>query len=258
MNMAPPLTTIVSYCTNEYRFIRACVASVAPFSRQVIVPVADHFFDGTPEDQALLERTKRENPEASFVSYPWIPGRKPRYWHNYSRAVGTQHLADDVEWVLFLDADEIVDTRPFVEFASTLTTSSADAYTLANYWYFREPTYRATTLEESVVLVRRPLVDQIDLKAKRERGQFVGATTPRRVTWRGQPMVHHYSWVRTKAEMLRKVRSWGHRDKKDWVTLVEEEFSRPFNGRCFVHNYQFDVVEDFLRLATAPSERDRR
>jgi hypothetical protein len=130
-----------------------------------------------------------------------------------------------------------------------------DAYTLANYWYFREPTYRATTLEDSVVLVRRFLVGEIDLKAKRERGQFVGATTPRRVTWCGQPMVHHYSWVRTKAEMLRKVRSWGHRDKKDWVTLVEEEFSRPFNGRCFVHDYRFDVVEDLFRLA-APSERD--
>ena len=58
----------------------------------------------------------------------------------------------------------------------------------------------------------------------------------------GKPMIHHYSWVRTKDEMLKKVLTWGHNKDRDWVKLIEEEFTRPFNGKCFVNNYEFKVI----------------
>jgi hypothetical protein len=61
----------------------------------------------------------------------------------------------------------------------------------------------------------------------------------------GTPMIHHYSWVRTKEEMLQKVKSWGHRDDTDWQNLVEKEFSHNFTGTDFVpgHNYEYEVIE---------------
>jgi hypothetical protein len=58
------------------------------------------------------------------------------------------------------------------------------------------------------------------------------------------PMIHHYSWVRTKEQMLQKVKAWGHNADKDWVSLIEEEFSRPFNGKCFVNNYSYEVLDN--------------
>jgi hypothetical protein len=56
--------------------------------------------------------------------------------------------------------------------------------------------------------------------------------------------MHHYSWVRTKEEMLRKVKAWGHTNDKDWNTLIEEEFSREFNGKDFVHGYNFEILKE--------------
>jgi hypothetical protein len=56
-------------------------------------------------------------------------------------------------------------------------------------------------------------------------------------------MCNHYSWVRTKEEMLRKVTSWAHSNDTNWTALVEEEFSREFNGTDFVHGYQYDILE---------------
>jgi len=62
-------------------------------------------------------------------------------------------------------------------------------------------------------------------------------------------MIHHYSWVRTKEEMLKKVSNWGHaRDKGDWKELVEMEYSRPFNGQDFLHNYQYIIVDNKFNI----------
>ena len=55
-------------------------------------------------------------------------------------------------------------------------------------------------------------------------------------------MFHHYSWVRTKEQLLRKVASWGHNWERNWTEEVEKEFSRPFNGVDFVHGYEFVEV----------------
>ncbi len=42
--------------------------------------------------------------------------------------------------------------------------------------------------------------------------------------------------------MLKKISTWGHNKDRNWVELVEEEFTRPFNGNCFVNNYKFKII----------------
>ena len=64
----------------------------------------------------------------------------------------------------------------------------------------------------------------------------------------GKPMIHHFSWVRTKEEMLKKVHNWGHKNDTNWIDLVEEEFSRPFSGTDFIHKYQYNIVENKFNL----------
>ena len=60
--------------------------------------------------------------------------------------------------------------------------------------------------------------------------------------------MHHYSWVRTQQEMLAKVGGWGHKHDKDWATLINEEFSREFNGTDFVHGYTYVNVENYYNI----------
>jgi hypothetical protein len=39
--------------------------------------------------------------------------------------------------------------------------------------------------------------------------------------------------------MLKKVRCWGHKDERNWVALIEEEFKHEFRKTDFVHNYNY-------------------
>ena len=246
------IATIINYCTNDYRFIKTCIDAVLPFSSQVLVPVADHFFDNTPEDFDLIQRSREENPGAEFLYYEYTHDEQkpPRIWHNISRAIGVDNLNDDIDWVLFLDSDEIVDTELFQKWLAdkTLKFNMHNSFKIGNYWYWREPIYRAKAVEDSAVLIRRSSIN-IDLRdIYREREQFEFPNTPRNVLQDNQPMIHHYSWVRTKEQMLNKVKSWGHVNDANWPALIQEEFSRDFNGKCFVNRYEFETVDNKYNL----------
>lgn len=240
------ISTIINYCSNEKRFIDQCINSVLDFSTDVIVPVSTHFFDGTPENIESLQEDQKRNPEAKFLIYNWQEGKPARYWHNYSRLIAATHIKDNCDWILYIDADEIVDTSLFKKFIPQISLKpDINSYKLANYWYFRQPNYRANQTEDSAVLVRAAYATKINLDDYgREREQFEYYNTPRMTMVDNTPMIHHYSWVRTKEEMLNKVRTWGHNKDKDWNSLVEEEFSRDFNGSCFINNYSFTILEN--------------
>src|SRR5690606_51952 len=121
------------------------------------------------------------------------------------------------------------------------------ALKLANYWYFREPTNRAKQFEDTIVLAQRKALDQEILLHQNERDAIYNLLPgPKRrcvTDCDGLPMFHHYSWVRTYDEMLKKVRSWGHKNDRDWSSLVHEEFASPFRGTDFVHGYSYDIVK---------------
>lgn len=240
------LATVISYCTNDERFIRECIEQASKVSDVVIVPISSHLFDGTPENTESITKLSAEYPNVSFIMFDWEEGKHPRYWHNMSRIVGNHILPEDVDWVLFLDSDEILDSKLFNEFKKDPTFNKYDSYKLGCYWYFRDNNIQATTYEDSPVLVRKHLVaiDPDNLHSEREQlHEALNVPKRRMVLQNNTPMVHHYSWVRTREQMIQKVKAWGHNTDKDWVTLIEEEFSRPFNGTCFVNNYEFNIVE---------------
>lgn len=242
--------TIINYCSNEQRFIGQCLSAVKEFSSHIIVPVADHLYDGTPEDLDLIDIQSKQYSYANFLIYKWTHGQPARYWHNYSRLIAAQKIHDLCDWILFIDADEIIDSSLFKKFILTLKSNpQINSYKLANYWYFREPIYRAKAIEDSAVVVRSEYSTNINLlDFNREREQFEFYNTPRKVMVDNKPIMHHYSWVRNKEEMLRKVRAWGHNQDKDWSKLVEEEFSRNFNNKCFVNTYDFETVENTYEI----------
>jgi hypothetical protein len=253
------IATIINYCSNEYQFIEESVKSVAPFSRQVVVVMADHLFDGTKETDEDIQRSTTAvhsaEPCADLIVFEYDHNitlqQGTRYWHNMCRWVGVNELSQDIEYVLFLDADEIANSLAFIDWldfeADTLDNVIPQTMKFANYFYFRDRKYQAITFEDSIVMAaNRENLRNPDVMFAMERDSIYesGLTRSRNILGVDRkPMFHHYSWVRTKEQMLKKVQCWGHNKDKDWTELVEEEFSRPFNGTDFVHGYEYNILE---------------
>jgi hypothetical protein len=218
------------------------------------VPYADRLFDNTPENLELIETAKKQNSAAIFQEFQYHQSITEtldvHFWHNYARWVGVSHLPPEIDFVLFLDADEIVETEKFIEFLLKSNFAQYDYLYFANYWYFRESRFRARQIEDSPVMAKKSIIRKDNILLSGERRNFTLLPNGFRgvLGIDNQPMIHHYSWVRSRDEMLRKVQTWGHKDDKDWVALVRDEFSREFNGTDFVHGYQYDLVEPYINF----------
>ena len=249
------LATVINFSSNEAPFLRSCLEEALCFSHQILVCVCDHFFDGTPEDLSLLRGVYQSHPNIQFIQYPFSKenfyGRHSAYfWHNISRMIGAHFLQREITNVLFLDVDEIVEGKRFANWLKTFPLSDYTALRLACYWYFRESRYRAKQIEDTPVLISKAALHYEALMHAEERaGMFhLAEGNKLRFVEKEKPLIHHYSWVRSKEGLFRKVRSWGHRSEHNWEELIEKEFAGPFSGRDFVHGYSFEEVEPHLKL----------
>lgn len=250
------LATIINFSTNETEFLGHCLEEALVFSDQIIVCVCDHFFDGTKENQKLLNGIYKAHPEVTFIQYAWskkgfYANHSTHFWHNLSRLLGVFFLSSDIENILFLDVDEIVEGKRFANWLKQKPLDKYAALRLACFWYFRKSCFQAKTWEDTPLLIRRGDVDYDLIMQIHERaGMFARVQKKKSRNVLGSqdlPMIHHYSWVRDKNAMLRKIRCWGHREERDWEKLVEEEFSRSFLGRDFIHGYEFSKVAPYLK-----------
>jgi len=249
--MQNKISIIIPYCSIEKRFIEPNLTECLKISLDVNVIVSDHLFNGELEDIEHIKELKSKFNTVNFIMYEWDNTQPSRYWHNVSRLIGIEQSNKENEWCLFLDSDEIINSSIFNEFFNDISNKNIDSYKLSCFYYFRQPTYQSTSYEDSTVLVRRNAIQNINLHSNLEREQFydlLNVNKKRGVLYNGTPMIHHFSWVRTKHDLIKKVTNWGHKNDKDWVSLVEEEYSRAFNGRCFVHNYEYIEVKDFFNL----------
>jgi len=246
---------IINFCSNEERFIGPCLTSLSKLPIEIVVSVSDHFFNGAPEDINKINEIANKYQFAKFIVYGAQNQYQPRPGI-YSRKIAAEHLSAEVEWVLVLDADEIIDRDLFAKYLKEESFKDCDSVRLANFYYFRKPTYRAIQIEDSAVFVRRKFINFDPDNQMGDRQQVHEMIECRKRVcefYEGIPMVHHYSWVRTKKEMLNKVSSWGHKQERDWNTLIEKEFSDEFSGKCFVHGYEYRTVPNTFNI-DFPSE----
>jgi hypothetical protein len=267
MHVHYPIATIINFCSNDYPFLRACIESVKPFSSQILIPVCDHFFDGVPEKRETLHKIYAEHPEVEFIEFPFDAQQSlyglhsAFYWHNLARMIARFFLKEEIAYVLFLDCDEIVDSQKFMEWMRVFPYSEYAALKVSNYWYFRECHLQAKQWEETPLLAKKEALEGAILMNDRgERGDIYalipGKKKKETTNLDGLPMIHHYSWVRTKEQLIRKVLSWSHREERDWTRLVEEEFSGPPRSVDFVHGYELTQVSPFceIDLSKRPQE----
>ncbi len=246
------IATIINYCTNDYRFLRLCIEEARKFSHQIIIPVCSHFFDGTSENRALLNQSYRGHPDVQFIEFaydgyghycPLTPQDEDwsHYMHSTSRYVGF-HFVKDCDKILFLDVDEIVDADRLLQCLKEF--KEYDAVRLTSYFYFREPIYRAINkFPLNALLVRKAAIEspEMILDVLERKGLYDQIQGRKIINTR--PLVHHYSWVRTPAELRQKVRTWGHRHDQKWLELIEKEFSQPFAGVDRIHGFHYETVD---------------
>ena len=248
-NESVPVCSIINFCTHDYRFLQSCLREAAVFSSQVLVAYSDHLFDGMPENLPLLRRAMAEHPEVEFVllAYQSEEKQNPQYWVTMLRWNALQKVRTEIKYVLFLDADEIAEGKRFHSFLQNFPVSRFTILKLSNYYYFRESRFRSRVQEDSATLVKKDLLTRemlVDYEDRNKAWLVLPEPKQRMVAGMDQkPLIHHFSWVRTREEMLRKVSSWGHAGERNWVEMVENEFSKPFSGIDFVHGYEYDEVE---------------
>ena len=251
------ISSILQYSTIDFDFLEANLIQLSKFSSEIIIPICTHFFNGEIENKYLLQKTEeivKSYPKANILYFDWDGIKKHNcYYHNLSRKLGTEQAKN--EWLLFVDADEIVSDEFGEWFESVKHLDKA--WWFSCYWYFREPIYQAIANEGAGLLVPRKYCEW-DINNSLERAQLfqklydanklIMSDFQEILSTSGKKLVHHYSWVRSQQDLLKKTNNWGHNKDKDWERLINEEFCRPFNNTDFVHNYSYHIVDNYFNL----------
>ncbi len=240
------VATLLHYCSNDYRFLNRSVQELRRFSSQIIIPYADRFFNGEEEDKVLIDRSLRENLGCTFVEFayhvkqlysPFIhsfPGDDDwiNCWHSTSRYVGRFFVRPEIEWVLFLDADEILEGDRFAEWLEQELDPKVSGYWFSAYTYGLRAQDRKEELQQCALLIRKDALTPHQILNPNERyGMYQALEGKKRmqvVGLNGKPMMHHYSWVRSEEERAKKAATWGKRDQRDWLQWLDELNAAPF------------------------------
>lgn len=249
------ISSILQYSTLDIKFLDSNLRELTKISEEIIITICDHFFTGVPEDKSLINSSLEiinKYPKACAYMFEWDGVKEnTAYYHNLSRYLGSEKSRNQV--LLLVDGDEIVDGDRFKQWLE-IRYDNKCTYWMTSYWYFREPIYRSTKTESAGLLIPKVHCNW-DLELREERQQlfnkvpcFVNGDSNLILSLDNVPMVHHFSWVRSKNEMIKKVENWGHKNDKRWVDLVNEEFSRSFNGTDFVHGYEYELVQNVFNI----------
>lgn len=250
---AKKITAIINYCTNDYMFLKPCIDGVLPFANKVIVSMCDHFLDGSPENESIIQKSVNENPKAHFLKFLYDKTKNARWHHNFGRRAGLFHAPENTDYFMFLDVDEIVEPTKFMLWWKEEQKNLKDAYRLACHWYFRDFKYRAKTPEDAIVLIKngKLVSDEYIFNNNERRYMVESAPENKRMemcTYNGEIFTHHYSWVRSKEEMQKKVQCWGHNTDRDWQSAVNLEFNEPFRGKDIIFGREYDVVRPYVNV----------
>ncbi len=245
------IEAVILYSTNDFKFFKPCIENLIKCNIKCHIVTYSHMWDGEDENTNSLDKSFtyfKDNDLVKFYQIEWHKGENPWYWEGLGRYLATQQVSDHCDYVLYIDIDEIVDSKIFIDWINKEEYKQYDALKISNYWYWREPEYQSNQLEDSIVMAKTSLVKNLPFQQGGREQYFNLSSNIIRFVNNQNPMIHHYSWVRTKEEMLKKVQNWGHKHDKNWTSLIEEEFNRPFNGTDFINEYTYNIVTNKFNI----------
>lgn len=262
--MPSSVSVVISYCSKEKCFIKPLLEQCIKFSDDIIVSFGTHLYDGTPEDVTYLKEMAALFNNVKFIQYKvsdetytgmGVITRKQAYWHNMSRWTGIQNLKKH-DWVLLLDCDEIPEGDKFKEWFEMADRNHLlipnMTFKIANFWYFKEPTNRAKTVEDSVLLIHSKYLSKYNIFGDYERDYTIrqsGTRLQRQVKGvNGEIMFHHYSWCRTRKGLEHKIKNWGHANEYDNPNEIIKTIFQNDNVNDIIHYYTYDKVPNKFNI----------
>jgi hypothetical protein len=234
------LGVVISFCTNDIEFFEPCIHEVQQFATEIVVSYGNTFFDGTLEQLDVIYALQKRHPGVKFVEFSVEQIKDARRNHNIQRYAGLQALGA-VDYVMFLDVDEIIEGPEFKKWwqVQCASTERPAAMRLATYYYCFSPALRADEIDQTAIIIKRTALDGMSqkflyevaserdtiLKSIKDYKEFIVGVD-------NNIMSHHYCLVRTKDEMLKKVKSWGHRKDKEWELLINRFYGRLGNPQA--------------------------
>ena len=151
------ITTIISYCNNDFKFIEENLEQVSKFSNDIYISYCNKSLDGKPEDEDTLEKMFEiaRKYQAMPIKIEYQELEPPKFHHNLFRFLPTWFAKND--YILFLDSDEILEGQLVKKYLKTEDHKNYDAIAFECYWYFREKKYRATVTEGAGVICRKSI-----------------------------------------------------------------------------------------------------
>lgn len=262
------VSVIINYCSNEKCFLDAILTESSKFSKDIVISYGSHLYDGTPEDIIHINEYQQKYPQVQFVSYKvdksldltkqkGVTRRPTAYWHNMARWTATCALKNN-GWVFVLDADEIPEGDLVKEWLNVNLSLliEDECYKCANYWYFKDPTNRAQTLEDSVLLIHSKHLTENNIFGDFERDYLIAAsrcTLKRQYNLNncGLVLYHHFSWCRSKNGLEHKIANWAHSNdifKGVDVKKIVEFIFKDDNVNDIVHHYKYTKVENRFNI----------
>ena len=256
---------VINFCSNERNFLNASLEQCSLFTKHIVVSYGTHTYDGVKEDiDGFLTFFKYKYPHVLFLEYivdinkrnlKGVISRPTAYWCNLARWQGYERMKEEVDWFLFIDADEIPEGGRFDEWLKDTQLQAVYIYKLANYWYFKHAVNQATKYEDSIVLVNKTYLNENTIFHDDERDGIlkVSRAPLHRIVLGvdGKPMFHHFSWVRTKNGLSKKIKTWAHRDdifkNADVESIIDYIYKNDDVNDC-VHNYEYTKVKDMFKV----------
>lgn len=269
--------TMILYSTQCDKFIREIIKQCKKFSTKICIITTDKSFDGndTQDEQKLkklyddyindpiiscieLEWSKdqifpgRESYELSMKNKNgWAPGGWIKGWYGICRYTGFLNLKDETDYVLFLDSDEIVDGERFNLWKSEELNKypNIEAFKFLNYWYLNDPTKQATSLEDSIVMIKSVNYPENLFFTDAERHGMCNAKLNRleNITYQGIPIIHHYSYVRDKTALIGKMKNTHGQDICN-ESEVLQSVEKILSGIDIIHQYKYKSVNNCFNI----------
>lgn len=260
---------IISMSSSEAPFIDAILRECALFASpdDTVVSYAQHAYNGDVEDTRYIEECANAHPSVKTVVYEvdvslpdadrrGVVKRPTAYWHNLARYTAVRALGARVEWVFVIDGDEVPDgARVATWLRQTDFTDDDVSYKIGTHWYFKSPTFQATTVEDSILLIHRRHLTADNIFGDWERDFLVAQSRTRlkrmMMGTDGLPMWHHFSFVRSPANLRKKLASWGHRDDMLQGANIDAAIRHVFHDdgvNDFIHGYEYRRVANRFNI----------
>lgn len=256
-------SVIINFCSNEKQFLKSLLEECSHFANEIIISYTDQLYNGQIEDMSFLNdyiNVNYKNVNVKFVKYNidlnlphekrlGVIHRPTAYWHNLARYTAIQNLSNNIEWVFIIDADEIPDGKRTKEWLDDNVLYSNYCYKIATYWYFKLPIFQSKTYEDSILLINKKFLNKETIFGDMERDHTIqksGCTLQRMVLGLDNiPLWNHYSWVRSKDGIRKKISGWAHANdifQGVDVEKVIEYIYKDNNVNDFVHKYEYNIV----------------